>query len=138
MKRLLLDVNVVLDVLLARSPHVAGASAVWAQVELGRAEGFVPAHGITTIYYLARRSRDRGFAHRAVSDLLSVFRVAVVDDQVIRGALALRWPDFEDAVCAVSAQSARCGVLVTRDPDGYPGCAVPLLDPASAAAWIRG
>ena len=44
MKRILVDVNVVLDVLLARQPHVGASSRVWAAVETGVAEGYLSAH----------------------------------------------------------------------------------------------
>jgi PIN domain-containing protein len=52
-KRLLLDFNVVLDVLLGRAPHETTATAVWAAIEEGRASGLLAAHGFTTIEYLA-------------------------------------------------------------------------------------
>ena len=136
MSRFLLDLNVLLDVLLDRSPHAAAASALWAEIERGRAEGFVPAHGVTTIYYLAQRARGKKFADRALADLLSVFRVALVDEGVVRRALALGWADFEDAVCAESARTAQCDALVTRNPDDYAESVVPILDPHSAVAVV--
>ena len=137
MTRLLFDLNVVLDVLLDRRPHATVAAALWAEVERGAAEGLIPAHGVTTIYYLAARAHRRPFAQRAVADLLSVFRVAPLDEAVLRRALALAWPDFEDAVCAVAAAAARCSALVTRDPDGFRDAPIPILSPAAALALLR-
>jgi len=46
MKRLLFDVNVVLDVLLDRKPFADTSSEVWAIVERGEAEGFLSAHAM--------------------------------------------------------------------------------------------
>jgi len=54
-----------------------------------------------------------------VGDLLTVFRVAPVDDAVIGRALTLAWRDFEDAVCAAAADAAGCNAIVTRDPRGF-------------------
>lgn len=136
MKKLLLDINVVLDVMLERRRHAEPAAAVWRAVELGVATGFVPAHGLTTAYYLARRARGPSFARRVVEELLSVFRAARVDDQVLRQALALSWPDFEDAVCAACAVAAGCEVIVTRDPRGFRNAPLPCLDPGAALAWL--
>src|SRR5437773_9275509 len=99
---LLLDVNVVLDVLLDRQPHVEAAASLWEMVERGRVKAYLPAHGVTTIHYLIRRERGPAFAARAVTDLLRVFDVAPVDVNVLRAAVALRMKDFEDAVCAQS------------------------------------
>ena len=52
MKRILLDVNVVLDVLLDRAPFADMSSEVWAVVERGEAEGLLSAHALTTLHYL--------------------------------------------------------------------------------------
>lgn len=65
-----------------------------------------------------------------------VFAVAPVDDNVVRRALALAWPDFEDAVCAAAAEASGCDALVTRDPDAYPNAPFPVIDPAAALGWL--
>jgi len=51
-------------------------------------------------------------------------------------ALALAWPDFEDAVCAAAAEASDCDALVTRDPDGYLKASLPVIDPAAALSWL--
>ena len=57
MKKLLLDINVVLDILLDRKPHAAVSGVIWAKIEKGEVKGFLPAHGVTTIHYLIERDR---------------------------------------------------------------------------------
>ncbi len=120
MKRLLLDLNVFLDVLLDRSPDADVAAALWAAIERGEGRGMVPAHGVTTIFYLLEKARGASFARQGVERLIHVFGVAPVNDAVVRRALALAWRDFEDAVCAAAAEASACDALVTRDPEGYP------------------
>ena len=138
MKPLLLDLNVILDVVLERQPGVEPACALWAAIETGqgRGRGLIPAHGVTTIFYLLERARDAAFARSGVERLISVFGVAPIDDAVVRRALALGWPDFEDAVCAAAAEATGCDAIVTRDPDGFPDSPVPVVDPAGALSWI--
>jgi hypothetical protein len=70
-------------------------------------------------------------------DLVSVFRVAAVDQMVIRRAADLDWPDFEDAVSAACAASAKCDAIVTRDPAGFVGATLPVVDPAAALALLN-
>ena len=106
MRQLLLDLNVVLDVLLDRKPHVEPAAALWAAIESGRADGLLPAHGFTTIHDLARQARGPRFARQTLEDVLRVFGVAPVDTGVVRSALGLAWTDFEDAVCAAAAAAS--------------------------------
>ena len=136
MKRLLIDLNVVLDVLLDRRPHVVAAAKVWEAIETGKPQGLLPAHAFTTIHYLAARARGRAFARRTIDDLLRVFDVAPVNDAVIRRALGLEWPDLEDAVCAAAAVLAGCDAVVTRDPDGFPDPPLRVVDPATALASL--
>ena len=138
MKPLLLDLNIILDVILERAPGVEPASALWAAIENGRRRGVIPAHGLTTIFYLLERARGAAFARRGVERLISVFGVAPIDEAVVRRALGLGWPDFGDAVCAAAAESAGCEVIVTRDPDGFPDSPVQVIDPAGALRWILG
>lgn len=135
--RLLVDINVVLDVLLDRRPHAGSAARIWAATERGIIDTLLPAHGYTTIFYIAARERDAAFARRVVNDLLGVFRVARVDDTVLKRALVLAWADFEDAVCAAAAEAEDCDALVTRDPEGFPGSPVPVVDPATAVMLIE-
>jgi predicted nucleic acid-binding protein len=135
-KRLLLDLNVFLDVILDRAPAADVAAALWAAIERGQGQGMVPAHGVTTIFYLLEKARGAAFAREGIERLTRVFNVAPVDDGVVRRALALAWSDFEDAVCAAAAEASGCDALVTRDPDGYPNAPVPVVDPAAALSWL--
>lgn len=138
MSRLLVDLNVVLDVLLERKPWADAASALWAAAEQRRFAALLPAHGFTTFHYLARRERDAAFAKRTLHDLLSVFDVAAIDASVLRRAATLEMADFEDAVCAAAGEAAGCQAIVTRDPKGYGGSPLPTIDPATALALASG
>ena len=136
LRRILLDVNVVLDVLFDREPHVRVAAALWAAAERGELEALVPAHGVTTLHYLAHKAHGSAFARRLVSDLLSALPVAAVDRAVLLRAAALDWHDFEDAVCAAAAEAASCDAIVTRNVDDFEQEPVPVLAPEAALALL--
>ena len=136
-RRVLVDLNILLDVLLDRAPHVEASAALWAAVESEEAEGLLAAHRVTTLHYLAARSGGAAFGDHCVRDVLSVFAVAPVDGPVLSEALALGWSDFEDAVCAAAARAAGCHFIVTRDPRGFRQSACPALAPAEALAALR-
>ena len=136
MKTVLLDLNVVLDVVLDRKPGVASAAALWGALEHGAGAGRVPAHGVTTIFYVLEKARGAPFARQGLERLLKVFDVAPVNQDVVRRALALSWPDFEDAVCAAAAEASGCQAIVSHDPGGFPGCSLPVMDAAAALSWL--
>jgi predicted nucleic acid-binding protein len=135
-KPLLLDLNVILDVILDRRPGADAAAALWAAIESGHGRGLIPAHGVTTIFYLLEKARGAAFARDGVERLISVFGVAPVNDTVVRRALVFGWPDFEDAVCAAAAEASGCEAIVTRDPGGYSNSPLPVIDPAAALSWL--
>lgn len=136
MKRILLDVNVVLDVLLERAPFADMSSEVWAVVERGEAEGLLSAHALTTLHYLNAKAVGGRMARETTDALLSVFDVAGVDDAVLHTALSLNWTHFEDAVTAAAAKRAKCDAVVTRNPADFKGSAVRVLTPSEAVAWL--
>ena len=134
---LLVDLNLVLDVLLQREPHVEASAALWREIELGHARGLLAAHCVTTLHYLAGRTRDRVFADRCVAEVLSVFGVAPVTDGVLQHAVSLGWSDFEDAVCTAAAAASGCQAIVTRDRRGFRDAPVSVMTPAEALGAIR-
>lgn len=136
MKRILFDVNVILDVLLDRSPHATASAAVWAAVETGVAEGLLAAHALTTIHYLIRKEAGAAKAKGIIFATLKVFGVAAVDGAVIQEALHVSGSDFEDAVTAASARLARCDYIVTRDPKGFRGSPVRSLTPEAVVPLL--
>ena len=138
MKRVLFDINVILDILLDRKPYADASAAAWAAIEAGIADGLLAAHAVTTIHYLARKELGAAKAGRIVSAMLRVFSIAPVDGAVIQEALQLSLSDFEDAVTASAARLAGCECIVTRDPKGFRGSPVRSLTPeAVMPLWAR-
>ncbi|MGH9384513.1 MAG: PIN domain-containing protein [Vicinamibacterales bacterium] len=136
MKRALLDVNVVLDVLLDRQPYAESASAIWEAVERGELEGLLSAHAVTTIHYLNKKIVGGRTAREATDALLSVFDVAPVDRSVLHSALSSESRDFEDAVMAAAARRAKCDVIVTRNTKDFKRSPVRVLTPSEAVAML--
>ncbi len=137
MKRVLFDVNVILDVLLDRSPHAEASAAAWAAIEAGNAEGLVAAHAVTTIYYLVQREIGAAKAKKTLSGILRVFDVAAVNSVAIQEALQLPCPDFEDAVSASAARLSNCDYIVTRDPKGFRGSPVRSITPEAVMPLLN-
>jgi len=137
MRKVLFDVNVVLDILLEREPHVEASAAAFAAVETGLAAGLLSAHAVATMHYLIRREMTAANARRTMSAVLRLLEVAAVDGVVVQEALELSWPDFEDAVTAAAARRARCDYIVTRDPRGFLGSPVRVLAPEAFVAMLK-
>ena len=127
--RVLFDTNVVLDVLLAREPHVAPATALLDRVAAGAIDGLLGATTVTTIHYLAARANGARAARRHVGTLLRLFDVAPVTRMVLTDALDLPFADYEDAVLHEAARHAGAEAIVTRDAGGFPRARLRLYAP---------
>jgi predicted nucleic acid-binding protein len=137
MKRVLFDVNVILDVLLDRKPHVAASAMAWFAVETGSSKGFLAAHAVTTIHYLVRKQMSAAKTRQVVSAILRVFSVAAVDAAVIEEAFHLSLADFEDAVTVAAARARGCDYIVTRDPKGFRSSIIRALTPEALLPLLR-
>ncbi|MBX6362470.1 MAG: PIN domain-containing protein [Gemmatimonadetes bacterium] len=123
--RLLLDVNIVLDVALEREPWFGEAAVLLSEIERGHATGFIAAHTVTTYHYIVGK-QARSKAVEATADLLRIMEVVPAEKADFLEALALNLPDFEDAVQAVAALKVGADYLVTRNADDFRGAAIPL------------
>jgi predicted nucleic acid-binding protein len=119
MKRVLLDTNVVLDVLLAREPWSKDAAAIWRLCEEGELIGMVVATAVTDIYYIARKIKNADVAKQAVRLCINTFEICAVDRTVIETALQHAGNDFEDNVQIACALAGHADVIATRDQSGY-------------------
>lgn len=126
---ILVDTNVIMDIFTRREPFYTASAGVWATVENGLVDGLIAAHSITTLFFLVERYTNYQQAVLAINDLLRVFRVAPIDQNVIMQAMALNWHDFEDAVQVCAAIGAGGHYIISRDATGFSGAGLPVLSP---------
>lgn len=113
--KLLLDINIILDVVLRRKPWSSEAARLLTAVEAGQAEGYIAAHTVTTIYYYVARHLGRHTAVSVVTDLLRTVRVVPIGGADFLQALVLGLDDFEDAVQTAAALQIGADYLITRN-----------------------
>jgi predicted nucleic acid-binding protein len=135
--RMLIDLNVVLDVLQKRELFFAASSQVLSLVELGRIEGSISAHSVTTLMYLLSKDKSPELARVVLTSLLQFLKVVKVDRSTIEQALNLPYKDFEDAVQMIAALQSGQDFLITRNPRDYPHSPVPVLQPMELLKIIQ-
>lgn len=134
--KVLFDTNVLLDLLLARSPHVETAARLLSSVDTGRIEGVVSATTVTTIHYIAAKSVGQKQARKLLRDLLALLQVAPIDGDVLAKALALNFTDFEDAVLHEAARASGAAAIVTRNVKDFTRATIPVFSPRELLAVI--
>lgn len=134
--RVLVDLNVIIDVVQNRQPFYEASAGVVDAVARGEVVGWLAAHSVTTLFYVISRTRNRETAVQAINGLLEALTVANVDDTVIREAVSLGWKDFEDAVQMASAGAEGVDYLITRNTKDFQSGPVPVIQPAAFLALL--
>lgn len=134
--RVLIDLNVILDVLQRRQPFYDMSARTLASAETGLVDGWVAAHSLTTLFYLVARYDSPEQARVALTDLMSFLSVAAVDQAVVEQALNLPYPDFEDAVQMMAAVRSGVDYLVTRDVRNFRAGPLLVIQPVELLALV--
>lgn len=132
--RVLVDLNIILDVLQKRQPFYETSAELLALIETGEIEGFVAAHSITTLFYLVSKDQSPAAAKVILTSLMQFLNIAPVDHAVIEAALNLPYKDFEDAVQMVAAMQCKANFLVTRNLKDYQPAPMRVVQPVELLA----
>jgi predicted nucleic acid-binding protein len=125
--RLLLDINILLDVAFGR-PGREASSAVIRQCA-AKHEAWLAWHTLATIAYLVERQESAAAARAFVADLLAWARVSDTTHAHALQAMKLPMRDFEDALQAAAAIACQASWIVTRNGKDFTGSPVPAISP---------
>lgn len=117
--KILLDTNIVLDVLMDRTPFADAATELFSKVEDGTIIGYLCGTTITTVYYLAVKTVGAPRAREEIKKLLGLFEVAPVNRVVLESALVADFSDLEDAVIHEAACHVGAEAIVTRNQKDF-------------------
>ncbi|GHS91936.1 twitching motility protein PilT [Planctomycetales bacterium] len=134
MKRILLDLKVVLDYLDQRAGHEAAARVIDDCV-LGKVAGYVCAHEITTLsYFLEKSLADKREVIKIIGKLLKMFDVIAVNAEILTRALSSNILDYEDAVVETSAQAQKIDAISTRNLKDFRASRIKAISPETYLA----
>ena len=125
--RLLIDINVLLDVALQR-PGAPAAARLLALC--GRQhEGWLAWHSVATLAYLIERQQSAISGRDFIRSLLVWADVAKTGRPDALAALELPMRDFEDALQAAAAMACGAQFIITRNERDFKASPVPALSP---------
>lgn len=128
--KVLLDLNVILDVLLNRAPWVTDSAATWDAHRAGEVVAHVAAFAVPTVFYVMRRQSDLRRAHEGVRICLESLEIAPVARSTLQLARRQAGSDYEDNLQIACAVEAGLDAIVSRDPTGFAQSPIPVLAPA--------
>ena len=127
--RVLIDINVVIDLLTNRESFAEQARQVFIACGQEEIEGVLSACEVPTIFYLLQRHVGKEAALEHMRTLTQALEIVDVNSTDVEKALRGDMPDFEDAVLAHSAKRAKARYIITRDLKDFSGSPVPAISP---------
>ena len=123
--RVLLDTNIVYDICRKRPFDENGLLGLKIMQAFGDVELWVSAQSYTDLFYLARKEIGSLDSQDLLEGTFGWLKACSVEEEDVKHALDLRWPDFEDALINVCAEKLKADYLITRDAQGFRTSAIP-------------
>jgi len=136
--KVLIDVNVVIDVLERRPAFFDDSYAVLRMIAEGKMDGFIAAGSIADIYYILRRgglTADQ--ARTMLAQLIQVIPLCDTTAVDVNDALISGMPDLEDAVLAACAKRIGADAIITRDQHDFTASPVPAMNPFQLLNYLE-
>ena len=126
----LIDTNIVLDVLLKRTPHYEKSARILVLSEKREIEAYISASAVTDIYYIICKAlKDKRAAIDLLRKLVNIVKVAAVTSDDVRQALELEWEDFEDSIQYMVGVNVPAEYIITRNPQDFKRGSISVLTP---------
>jgi predicted nucleic acid-binding protein len=136
MKKILLDLNIILDFLNKRHDHVSAAKVFDLCIK-NTVKGHMCSHEITTLsYFLEKEHYSQRKFKKTLLNILDNFTIIPAIETVFRKALDSEINDFEDAVIDESAQKEKLECIITRNLDDFKKSKVPAYTAGEFLALI--
>ncbi|MBN1141659.1 MAG: PIN domain-containing protein [Deltaproteobacteria bacterium] len=135
--KLMLDLNILLDVVQQRQPHYAASAQVLHYAQ-NNGKGCIASHAVTTLHYLVGKYAGRKLADELIDWLLKDFAVASADKETFLRARLLEFSDFEDAVVCACAEQQQCDYIISRNSRDFSRATVAVLSPGEFLAYGLG
>lgn len=127
--KVMLDLNVLLDVVQRREPFYAASAAVLSRAIEGPNVACVPGHAVTTLHYIVAKYAGHDQANDMVDWVLAHLEIVPQGRAELVRARSLGFDDFEDAALASAAEAAGCELIVTRNLADFRVSPVPAIAP---------
>jgi len=138
MKRILLDSDVILDLLLERKAFCEDAITLILACEQKQLHGFMTPVSISNVYYIFRQNASHVKVIEQLQLLLKIISILNMDQRQVLAALDSKFNDFEDALQYYSAlNSNKIDAIITRNVKDFKKSALPVFSPAEFLATFN-
>ena len=129
MKKIVIDINIIMDFLFKREGHEKAAE-IFRICSTEEIEGFVCAHEITILsYFLSKSVKEKRKINKSISGIMRRFDIIELDKYLLEKAIDSEINDFEDAVIEVSAFKISADYILTGNIKDFKKSIVNAITP---------
>jgi predicted nucleic acid-binding protein len=132
MTKLFLDTNVVLSYHFSDADRHQQKAIDWIFSEIGekRWEGYI---SLVTfyqlLYFIDKKINNPKTAAKRAYAYLDVLKLTPFDPYLLRNFNIDLWPDYEDGLQYLCAQSENCDIIITSNSTDFFSSKIPVIDP---------
>ncbi len=127
MKRLFIDTNVVLDLILQREPHYKSSAQLFELAHKKEVTLVVSSLSIVNAHYVLKKFAKENTVRAALLSLSTACKIAPIDHSTINQALGSALKDFEDGVQYACALEEKCEAIITGDKKDFQAAKLPTF-----------
>ena len=136
MKKLFLDSDVLLDLLLSRAPFTDDIEALIEHSINSEIKLCTSPISITNIHYIIGKLENQSKANLKTQKILKIVRMENVGQKVMDRASKSKFKDFEDSVQNYCAVESEHKIIITRNTKDYKKSEISILTPREYLAKI--
>jgi predicted nucleic acid-binding protein len=132
MKKILTDTDVILDFFFDRKPYSDHATRLFTLFESGKMAGFITPVICSNVYYILRQRAQHSKVIEKLKQLMRIFSVIPMDEEIVLHALNSGFKDFEDALQNYAAiKTNEIDVILTRNVRDFRKSTIAVMTPES-------
>jgi predicted nucleic-acid-binding protein len=136
MKKILVDINIILDFLNKRNFYELAKQIIQLCYDK-KIQGYVCAHEITTLSYFLEKDKESEIVNKILTSIMDMFTIISIDENILRSALKSQIKDFEDAVIEMSSLQNDVDCIISRNKEDFAKSKILCLEPADFLAMIN-
>jgi predicted nucleic acid-binding protein len=119
MNKIFIDADIILDLLLRREPYFPATAKLFSLIEDREVQAFTTPVILANIYYISSKIVNKKSALDYIRKLLSIIKIASIDEKTMLLAASSEFKDFEDSIQYYAAKNESVAFFLTRNKADY-------------------
>ena len=137
MKKILVDSDVILDLMLERDMFFNPAAELFNLIEKKKIKASVSSLHFSNLHYIIRKVKSNELAKSVLRKLAIIVNILSIDEKTIELALESDFPDFEDAIQYYACLDNDIDVIVTRNKKDFKSGKLPVMTAEEYLAALK-